>query len=204
MHIKIIIFIIMGVLVRANKMKQLKDDCANLQGNLTQCEANDQCAYYDITDRVIWEEGQEVEVYDDRTEDTGPEWKNGTVSAVVDDQLTVKIDVDDDEIEASRWSFRFRARVYYKEKVGMRVLYYKTEDTTEGTKLTNIADDEWSDLWVQGGMGNRITISPGNLEVSQYQDCVADEDEIEALSLEMAEDNNQVEQAASCTKHITT
>lgn len=196
-----------------NPLLDLTNECRAIGKNLSQCLNAPNCTFYDVTDRLVWNLKDTLQVYVSESSCSGSDcysWYTGNVTMVLGDQITVTLNDCSSytspvpcQVVGSRWSFIFREPTP-KELVGMRVNVFRPTKGWVRTNLTNFADgDGWTDMWAYGGsFGNIAGLTPTQVRVNDYQDCLLDPDEVEPLAVKMANDGGQIDEASSCTQLI--
>lgn len=192
-----------------NPLLDLTNKCRAIGKDLSQCLTTPNCTFYDTTDREVWDTNQKLQVFAKDSDCDCYGWYSGNVTVVMGEDVTVRLNGCNELSSTvpcvhtqSRWSFIFREEVP-TEKVGMRVNVYRLGSWTQ-TNLTNFNDGlDWQDIWVYGGTyGNIIGLTPEELRVYKYQDCILDPDEIEPVAVQMARDGGQIDEAKACTELI--
>jgi len=116
-----------------------------------------------------------------------------------------------------RYSMRFRSdpnqnvtdiRVTYSAEMQRDKLETMKDDaglTPEDihTRISQVSDNDWTELWIYGSLGEIIGLSPFDLVISKVQDCLISPDVIDYYAHMMVTENNQVPEAIFCTKRLS-
>lgn len=206
-----------------NPIQKMDYDCKHIGKDLVTCNSTASCKFYEVSTRETWNVGTTVQAAIRSLDGATFDWYNGNVTMVIGEQITVSITGCTDApatstatpsagdeltltslpcaVTESRYSFVFRD-LQWAEFVGMRIKVWRQYfERWIPTNLTNIADDDWGELWAFGGeFGHMVGLEPFGVQVSRQQDCHLDPSVIPGVAIQLAQDAQQNAAATACTQ----